>query len=67
MYQPGLNKRFVDLAIFVYRRRLKFVDRFVYLGSTLSQDNSVDREISLELQKATSTFAWEKDLEPTWP
>ena len=57
MYQPALNKRFEDPAIFLYGKRLKFVDHFVYLVSTRSQDNSLDWEISLSLQKSTRSFA----------
>ena len=57
MYQPALNKRFEDPAIFVYGKRLKFVDHFVYLVSTLSQEKSLDWEISISLQKGTRSFA----------
>ena len=56
MSQPAPNKHFVDLAIFVYGKHLKVVDPFVSLGSILSQDNSLNREISLRLLKATRCF-----------
>ena len=57
IYQPDPNKDFVDLAIFVYGKRLKVLVHFVYLDSKLSQDNSLIWEISFRLQKATRSFA----------
>ena len=46
---PCPKQAFVYPAMFVYGRHLKVVDHFVYLGSTLLQDNSLDREYSLSL------------------
>ena len=56
MYQPAPGKTYTEPNILVYGQRLKIVDQFVYLGSTLSQDGSLDNEISLRLEKATKSF-----------
>lgn len=51
MYQSTPGKIFVNLAIFIGGKRLGVADHFVYLGSALSQDNSLDREICLTMEK----------------
>ena len=42
--------------IFLNGQRLDVVDSFIYLGSTLSRDTSLDAEINLRVQKATKAF-----------
>ena len=42
--------------IFVKKTRLEVVDTFVYLGSTISRDGSLDAEINLRTQIASTAF-----------
>lgn len=53
MYQPVPGKSFMNPAIFVYGKHFRLVAHFVYL---VSQDNSLDREICLRMEKATRSF-----------
>ena len=56
MFQPAPGNPYVEPAVFVEGTVLKVVDKFVYLGSTLSRSGSLDDEISFRLQKATNSF-----------
>lgn len=56
MYQPAPDKIFKEPTIKVYSEKLKVVNRFTYLGSTLSQNITVDDEVNTRISKASSTF-----------
>ena len=56
MYIPAPGKIYAEPNILVYGKSLKVEEQFTYLGSTLSQDGSLDNEISLRLEKATKSF-----------
>ena len=51
---PG--QPYVEPNIFVNGERLEVVDSFIYLGSTLSRDTSLDAEVNHRVQKATKAF-----------
>ena len=48
----------VYLCLFIYVNgcKLQVVDRFVYLGSTLNSNNTLDNEIALRIRKASESF-----------
>lgn len=56
MYQPAPGKDYYEPSIFVYGERLKVVDEFTYLGSTLNRFCNLDNEIVNRIQKATAAF-----------
>ena len=56
MYTPSSNTPYVEPNIFVKNVRLDVVDSFIYLGSTLARDGSLDAEILLRVFKATKSF-----------
>ena len=56
MFQPAPGSAYVEPSIFVDDTKLKVVEKFVYLGSTLSQDGSLDNEIMLRIQNSSSSF-----------
>ena len=56
MFQPAPGNAYVEQSIFVDDTKLKVVEKFVYLGSTLSQDGSLDKEIMLRIQNSSSSF-----------
>ena len=56
MHQPAPGKAYVEPSITVNGQKLKVVDKFTYLGSTLSQNQTIDDEISLRLAKASAAF-----------
>ena len=47
---------YAEPNIFVNGTRLEVVDSFVYLGSSLSKDGTLDSEVLLRIQKATKSF-----------
>ena len=49
---PSPSKR----SVFIDGKALKTVDAFTYLGSTVSNDAKMDREIQTRLGKASSAF-----------
>ena len=51
---PG--KAYVKLNVFVGSNKLKVVKSFTYLGSVLSDDAGMEKEISNRIQKASSAF-----------
>ena len=51
---PG--QPYVEPNIFVNGERLDVVDNFVYLGSTLARDTSLDAEVNHRIHKATKAF-----------
>jgi Reverse transcriptase (RNA-dependent DNA polymerase) len=56
MLQPAPRKVYVPPSVFVNGTKLKVVDSFVYLGSTLSNDNSLDKELLYRIAKAAEAF-----------
>jgi hypothetical protein len=53
MFTPPPGHPYVEPNIFVEGTKLDVVDSFVYLGSTLSRDISLDSEIHLRIKEAT--------------
>ena len=56
MYQPAPGKTYLPPVINVKGRPLKVVDKFVYLGSTLSESGSLDKEISYRVKSGADSF-----------
>ena len=56
MFTPAPGEPYTKPDIFVNNTRLDVVDTFVYLGSTLSRDGSLDSEINVRIQKASVAF-----------
>ena len=56
MYQPGRGKSYQPPSIILNDKPLKVVEKFVYLGSTLHQNGSLDSEVSSRIQKAADAF-----------
>ena len=56
MYTPPIGQVYVEPNIAVEGNRLGVVDSFVYLGSTLSRNGSLDAEISSRVAKASTAF-----------
>ena len=56
MYTPPIIQVYVEPNIMVEGNRLGAVDSFVYLGSTLSRNSSLDAEISRRIAKTITAF-----------
>ena len=56
MFTPAPGEEYVESDIYVYGTRLKVVKSFVYLGSTLASDGSLDIEIKERISKASVAF-----------
>ena len=56
MFTPAPGDQYIEPNIFVHGTRLGVVEKFVYLGSTLTKDGSLDEEIHLRIQKASVAF-----------
>ena len=56
MYQPAPGKPYQEPHITVKGQTLQAVDKFTYLGSTLSRDVSVDAEVNNRIAKASAAF-----------
>ena len=56
MYQPAPKKPYQEPSITVNGQRLAAVDKFTYLGSTLSRCVHIDDEINARIAKASSAF-----------
>ena len=56
MYTPPIGQVYVEPNITVEGNRLGVVDRFVYLGSTLSRNGNLAAEISRRIAKASTAF-----------
>eukprot|EP00106_Octopus_bimaculoides_P000104 XP_014767546.1 PREDICTED: RNA-directed DNA polymerase from mobile element jockey-like [Octopus bimaculoides] len=57
MYQPAPTEPYVEPNITINGQRLNAVDKFTYLGSTLSRNVVVDDEINARLAKASAAFS----------
>ena len=63
MFTPAPGAPYIEPNIYVRERRLDVVDTFVYLHSTVSRDSSLNAEIRLCIQRASTAFgALEKRL-----
>ena len=56
MYQPAPNKPYQEPTVTVNGQKLAAVDKFTYLGSTLSRCVHIDDEINARIAKASSAF-----------
>ena len=56
LHQPASGKPYVEPNITVNGQRLNTVSRFTYLGSTLSQNATIDDEVNIRIARASSTF-----------
>ena len=56
MHQPAPGKQYTEPSISVDGQRLSVVDKFTYLGSTLSRNVVIDDEVNARLAKASVAF-----------
>ena len=56
MHQPAPGKPYVEPKISIKGQRLNAVDKFTYLGSTLSRNVVIDDEINTRLAKASAAL-----------
>ena len=56
VYQPAPGKPYKEPTITVKGQRLQVVDKFTYLGSTLSRVVHIDDEVNVRIAKASATF-----------
>ena len=56
LHQPTPGKPYVEPNITVNGQRLSAVNRFTYLGSTLSQNVTIDDEVNVRIARASATF-----------
>lgn len=66
MFQPSPSIVYVEPSIYINRKKLKVVDNFTYLGSTINCHCSLDDEISLQLKKAIDAFSALQDCVWSW-
>ena len=65
MFTPHPGEEYIELNILVYGTWLDVVDVFVYLGSVLSKDDSLDAEVYVRIRKAFVAFG-EEGVEWSW-
>ena len=56
VYQPAPGKLYYEPAITVNGQRLHTVDKFTYLGSTLSRALHIDNDVNAWIAKASVAF-----------
>ena len=56
LLQVAPGKEYVKPKIFIGGKEIKVVKSFTYLGSVLSDDGSLEREISHRIQKISAAF-----------
>ena len=56
VYQPAPGKPYKEPTITVKGQRLQVVDKFTYLGSTLSRVMHIDDEVNARIAKASAAF-----------
>ena len=56
VYQPAPGKPYKEPTITVKGQRLQVVDKFTYLGSTLSRVVRIDDEVNARIAKASAAF-----------
>ena len=57
VYQPAPGKPYEELTITVKGQRLQVVDKFTYLGSTLSRVVHIADEVNARIAKASAAFS----------
>ena len=57
VYQPAPGKPYKEPTITVKSQRLHVVDKFTYLGSTLSRAVHIDEEVNARIAKASAAFS----------
>ena len=58
VYQPAPGKPYKEPTITVKGQRLQVVDKFTYLGSTLSRVVHIDDEVNARIAKASAALGW---------
>ena len=74
VYQPAPRKPYKEPTIHVKGQRLQVVEKFIYLGSTLSRVVHIDDEVNARIAKANAAFGrlrgsiWGRsgDLKQNW-
>ena len=67
IHQPAPGKPYNEPSFTVNGQKLKVVDRFTYLGSTISRAEHIDDEVTARIAKASVTFGrlranvWERN------
>ena len=56
LYQPAPGKAYVPPVVTIAGKQLNAVENFKYLGSTISNDASIDAEITTRIAKASAAF-----------
>ena len=56
MFTPPPGTAYIEPSIFVNGFKLEAVNTFVYLGSTMSRDGTLDAEITHRIEKASIAF-----------
>ena len=56
LYQPPPGEIFSEPDSTVHGKRLNVVNRFTYLGSTLSQNATIDDEVDIRIARASASF-----------
>lgn len=61
LHQPAPQKPYIEPVITVDGEPLKTVDKFTYIGSTLSRSVNIDDEVETRIAKASSAFGRLRD------
>src|SRR2546425_8045677 len=61
MFQPAPGKAYSDPQVNINGVSLKPVSQFCYLGSTLSNDALLDKEVTNRISKASSSYGMLSD------
>ena len=61
MFHPAPGAPYTEPSIFVDGHKVKVVDKFTYLGSTVNRHCMLDDEVCSRIKKATDAFAALKD------
>ena len=56
LYQPAKGNEYTPPDIFIEGQQLKAVEQFIYLGSVVSNNASLDADIAARVAKATAAF-----------
>ena len=56
VYQPAPGKPYKELTVTVKGQRLQVVDKFTYLGSTLSRVVHIEDEVCARIAEASAAF-----------
>ena len=56
LYQPPPGQTSTDPHVEIYGTPLKSVKNFIYLGSTVASDNTIDVEMNNLIQAASGAF-----------